>query len=152
MSVDIVKAQAPPRGDEDAPGTELERSDRDDEAGDRGHLTISDRVVEKVAARAVSEVDAATGTPRRVLGQTIGRPKADSRARTAAHVDGSLVTVNVSMSVEYPAPVREVAAEVRRRVTSRVGELTGLEVVEVDIDVPTFITAGSRREPERRVR
>lgn len=152
MSVDTVKRAAPPGEDADASGAGLERRGRDDELGERGHLTIADRVVEKVAAQAVSEVDAATGTPRRVLGQTIGRPKADSRARTSAHVDGGLVTVTVSMSVEYPAPVREVAAEVRRQVVSRVGQLTGLEVVEVDIDVPTFITPRSRREPERRVR
>lgn len=118
-------------------------------AGDRGRLTIADRVVEKVAAQAVAEVDRATGAPRRVLGQTLGRASEDTPARTSANVDGDIVTVTVSMSVTWPAPVRDVTAEVRRRVVQRVGELVGLQVAEVDIDVPTLLT---RRTPAPRVR
>jgi len=115
----------------------------------RGRLTIADRVVEKVAAQAVTEVDRATGAPRTVLGQALGRATEDSPARTSALVDGDLITVTVSMSVRWPAPVREVAAQVRRRVVERVQELTGLQVVEVDIDVPTLLT---KRNPTPRVR
>jgi uncharacterized alkaline shock family protein YloU len=118
-------------------------------AGVRGRLVINDRVVEKVAARAVSEVDLATGAPRTVFGQTLGRAREDSPARTAARVDGGLVTVTVSMSVAWPAPVREVAAQVRRRVVQRVEEIVGLRVAEVDIDVPTLLT---EHAPAPRVR
>ncbi len=115
----------------------------------RGRLTIADRVVEKVAAQAVTEVDRATGAPRTVLGQALGRATEDSPARTSALVDGDLVTVTVSMSVRWPAPVREVTAQVRRRVVERVEELTGLHVAEVDIDVPTLLT---KPNPTPRVR
>ncbi len=118
-------------------------------AAERGRLTIADRVVEKVAARAVAEVDRATGAPRTVLGQTVGRATEDTPARTSAQVDGDIVTVTVSMSVAWPAPVRDVTAEVRRRVVQRIGELVGLHVAEVDIDVPTLLT---RHTPVPRVR
>jgi len=54
-------------------------------------------------------------------------------------VDGPLATVDVSMAVHYPGRVREVADEVRRHVMSRVGELTGLDVPQVDVDVTALV-------------
>jgi uncharacterized alkaline shock family protein YloU len=54
------------------------------------------------------------------------------------------VSLKVSVSVEYPAPVRDVAAEVRERVARRVYELTGLKVTEIDITVPLFLTERPR--------
>lgn len=111
------------------------------EPAERGRLTIDDRVVEKVAARAVTEIDRATGAPRTLFGQSLGSVRADTPARTSARVDGDIVTVTVSMSVQWPAPIREVAAQLRHRVTDRVQAITGLTVAEVDIDVPTLLTA-----------
>ena len=124
-----------------------------DEPGERGSLTIADRVVEKVASQAVTEVDLATGTPRTVLGRTLlGRtpePDPERPARADAHVDGHLVTVSVTLAVQWPAPVREVAGEVRRHLTSRIEEITGLEVAQVDVDVTALVT---HRQPAARVR
>ena len=116
----------------------------------RGALTIADRVVEKVAGQAAIEVDHVTGVPRRVLGQTLGKVKADSHARASAKVDGSIVSVSISIAVEYPTPVRVVAAEVRRRVVEQVRALCGLQVVEVHVDVPHFYTEAATH-PARRV-
>ncbi len=138
---------APTRDRVEAPDDSVEPSLAD--PAQRGRLTIADRVVEKVAAQAVTEVDRATGAPRTVLGQTLGRASEDSPARTSAQVDGDLVTVTVSMSVSWPAPVRDVTAQVRRRVVDRVEELTGLHVADVDIDVPTLLT---KHNPTPRVR
>ena len=124
-----------------------------DEPGRRGSLTIADRVVEKVASQAVIEVDLATGTPRTVLGKTLlGRPPEpdpERPARADAHVDGRLVTVSVTLAVQWPAPVREVADEVRRHLTTRIEEITGLEVAQVDVDVTALVT---RRRSAARVR
>ena len=55
-------------------------------------------------------------------------------------IDGHLATVRVAMSVRYPAPIRQVTREVREHVMERVGELTGLDVRHVDIDIPALIT------------
>ena len=119
------------------------------EPGQRGSLRIADRVVEKVAARAVTEVDLATGAPRTLLGRRLSEPDPDAPARADARVDGNLVSVSVTLSVRWPAPVRQVAEQVRSHVTSRIGSLTGLEVAEVDVDVPSLLTG---RRPEPRVR
>ena len=112
-----------------------------DTLANRGRTTIADRVVEKIAARAVSEVDRASGAPRRLLGTSFGpatRPRADAR------VDGSTVSMRLSVSVEYPHSVRDVAAEVRERVARRVYGLTGLRVTGIDVTVPTFLTERPR--------
>lgn len=107
---------------------------------ERGRTRIADRVVEKIAARAVAEVDRATGTPRQILGVRLGGTAADTRARVVADVDGGVVTVSVAMAVRWPAPVREVSRQVRAHVTGRLEDLTGLRVAQVDIDVPTLLT------------
>jgi uncharacterized alkaline shock family protein YloU len=105
----------------------------------RGTTTIADRVVEKVAAQAVAEVDCATGATRRVLGVGVGTASRATPARVHAEVDGHLVMVRVSMSVVWPASVRAVTREVRSHICERVHTLTGLEVAEVDINVPTLL-------------
>lgn len=113
-------------------------------ASTRGSMTIADRVVEKIAAVAAGEVERASGIPRRLLGTTFGRPTASTRPRASAKVDVSTVSLKLSVSVEYPAPVRDVAAEVRERVARRIYELTGLKVTEIDITVPLFLTERPR--------
>jgi uncharacterized alkaline shock family protein YloU len=107
-------------------------------------LSIADRAVEKIAAVAAGEVDRASGAPRRLLGTTIGWPSTSARPRASAKVDDSTVSLKLFVSVEYPAPVRDVAAEVRERVARRVYQLTGLKVTEIDITVPMFLTERPR--------
>lgn len=129
-----------PAGSLDAsPGTPADTS------GTRGSMTIADRVVEKIAQVAAGEVERASGIPRGLLGTTFGRPTATTRPRASAKVDVSTVSLKLSVSVEYPAPVRDVAAEVRERVARRVYELTGLKVTEIDVTVPLFLTDRPRQ-------
>lgn len=115
-----------------------------DTAGTRGRTTIADRAVEKIAAMAAGEVERASGSPRRLLGTTFGRPNSSTRPRASAKVDETTVSLKLSVSVEYPSPVRDVAAEVRERVARRIYELTGLKVTEIDITVPSFLTERPR--------
>lgn len=119
------------------------------DVADRGRTRIADRVVEKIAARAVAEVDQATGVPRQVLGVRLGTTGPDTRARVDADIDGGVVTVRVSMAVRWPAPVRAVTRQVRGHVTERLQTLTGLRVEQVDIDVPTLLTATADDEDRR---
>lgn len=99
---------------------------------DRGRLTIADRVVERIAAAAAAEVDAATGAARRVLGVAVS--SAD-RPRVAARVHGQEATVEIDMSVSWPAPVRQVARRVREHVGERLVTLVGLRSARVDVHV-----------------
>jgi uncharacterized alkaline shock family protein YloU len=139
--VDADTGPTPPLPDEQ--GRHRLRED----AGDPGHTTVEDVVVEKIAARAAGEVDQVGGAANRVLGVTIGADGADRSPKVTARVDGSLVTLDVRLSVTYPAPVGKVTREVREHVIERLATLTGLTARQVDITVAALHapTAPQRR-------
>jgi hypothetical protein len=60
--------------------------------------------------------------------------------KASADVDGSLVNLDLSISVRWPASVPEVSSAVRENVQRRVRELTGLTVSEVSISVTALVT------------
>lgn len=116
---------------------------------ERGRTEISDRVLERIATRAVAEVDEIGGAAPRVLGMPLGRDTAGGAARVSAHADGRIAIVRMTLSVTYPAPIRQVAGRVREHVMTRVRELTGLDARQVDIDVASLVPPAERG---RRVR
>lgn len=113
----------------------------DSDPGGPGRTLIADRVVERIAAQAVAEVDRATGVARQLLGVALGSTDENTRARVSATVDGGIVSVRVVLAVTWPSPVRAVTRQVREHVTTRVQELTGLRVADVDVEVSELLTA-----------
>ncbi|HEY8453657.1 MAG: Asp23/Gls24 family envelope stress response protein [Micromonosporaceae bacterium] len=109
----------------------------------RGRTDIADRVLEKIAAHALTEVAGAGGVARRVLGVPVGRGAGGSAPRVDARTDGRLAMLRMTVSVGWPAPVRQVAQRVREHVIERVSRLTGLEVRQVDIDVEALVVPGT---------
>ena len=114
-----------------------------------GRITVADSVVAKLAARAALEVDDVGAAAPRLLGHEMSggglgklgvkRSELGALPSCEAEVDGQLAFIHLSMSVRYPAPVRRVAAEVREQLIKRVGAMTGLQVVEVEITVPALL-------------
>ncbi|MER5645716.1 Asp23/Gls24 family envelope stress response protein [Streptosporangium sp. NPDC002524] len=94
-------------------------------AEQRGRTDISDRVVSRIAARAAGEVARV-----REVGE---RGPLSFRGGTRATLDGELTTLRLDVTVEYPAPIREVAEEVRHHVARRVMALTGKDVGYIDV-------------------
>ncbi len=133
MSSNVTVNPARSPGEPDSP--DASGGGRDPQ-GSLGDLSIADKVVEKVVSQVIREVPRAAGVGRRVLGRPLGSVKPDESARVDADVDGGLVTLSASISVQYPQPIREVTAQVRRRVVDRVQEMLALEVVRFDVDVP----------------
>ncbi len=120
-----------------------------------GTISIADQVVTKIAATAAAENPDAGAAAARVAGRAVpgaGRmgvrgTDLDALPRTTVEVDGSKAFVHLEISVRWPASVPEVTGRVRRHVRDRVGELTGLQVEEVDIvvsDLATDITPPPR--------
>jgi uncharacterized alkaline shock family protein YloU len=118
----------------------------DDGAATRGRLEIADRVIEQIAAQAAAEVDRATGTPRRVLGVSVGSPT--DRPDVSARVDGPIAIVDVVMSVAWPAPVTKVTEQVRARIVQHLIDFAGVRAAQVDIQVTALVPEPSS---ERRV-
>lgn len=116
----------------------------DAERSARGSVTVAGRVVEKIATVAISDVEQASGVPRRLLGQSLERLGSSNRPRVNATITGSEVRLKLTVSVEYPAPVRSVAALVRQAVRDQVHLFTGLDVGRIDITVPTLVATCDR--------
>jgi len=123
--------------------------------GELGTISIADRVVTKIAARAAAENPDAGAATARVLGRAI--PGAghlgmrgtdlDALPKTTVEVDGSKAFITLEISVRWPAPVLEVTGQVRRHVREQVEAMTGLRVDEVHIvvsDLATDITPPPR--------
>lgn len=116
---------------------------------ERGHLTVADQVVEKVAGHAVTVVPGAAAAPRRVLGVNLGQARLQNTPSVTADVQDGVATVQATIAVRWPMSVAAVADEVRRRIRTEVTSQTGVEVAQIDIDVVSMTFPDS---PEPRVR
>jgi len=115
-----------------------------------GLISVRDSVVASIARRAAVEIPDAGAAAPRVLGRELRAPglghlgvretSLEGLPAATAHVDGATAFLGIALSVRYPAPVRRVAADVRERVSTRVEEMTGLTVAEVDITVSALVT------------
>lgn len=130
-----------------AVATSLSDPGLDDVSG-RGSLTIADRVVERVAGYAVTQVDRASAAPRRVLGVNVGDARPQEEASVRARVHGDIATVDASIAVAWPTSVRSVCEAVRRRIREDVDHITGVRVEQIDLDV---VSMSVPTAPRRRV-
>jgi uncharacterized alkaline shock family protein YloU len=104
-----------------------------------GKNTISDNVVSKVAgiaAREVPGVFALGGGASRALGAIRGAVGQDDLSQgIKVEVGETQAAVDITIVVEYPAPIQQVADAVRTQVTNAITNLVGLDVVEVNVAV-----------------
>jgi uncharacterized alkaline shock family protein YloU len=117
----------------------------------RGETIIAPAVVEKIAARAASEVDGVGGVLGTGLSRLLPWSVGDgSPTRASAEVGTETVTVDLTVNVLYPEPVARVTNGVRAQVTRRLSELCGLRATEVNISVPALVVPprGARRRVE----
>ncbi|NMR20079.1 Asp23/Gls24 family envelope stress response protein [Cellulomonas fimi] len=112
---------------------------------DRGTLTVSDRVVERVAGYAVTLVDSAAAAPRRILGVTLGEAEDDDEARVRAQVAGDTATVQATIAVGWPASIRQIAEQARQRIRDDVQRITDVRVDHIDINVVSLTVPGAHR-------
>jgi uncharacterized alkaline shock family protein YloU len=97
-----------------------------EDAGIRGQLEISPRVVERIAQIAALE---SRGVIRQEATFGRGLPKAK------AQLTGQQVRLDVEVAVEWGYPLADLAAEIRGRVGRTVAELTGLGIDAVSVDI-----------------
>jgi uncharacterized alkaline shock family protein YloU len=114
-----------------------------------GQTTLADRVVERIATQAVTEVADVGGATNRVLGETLGGSAEARSADVSATADDMTAQLRVRLSIAYPASVARTTKAVRAHLIQRLDELTGLAVTQVDITVTALYSTRSER---RRVR
>jgi uncharacterized alkaline shock family protein YloU len=108
---------------------------------DKGSTTIADVVVQKVAglaAREIRGVHALGGGATRALSALRDRiPGATASAGQGVSVEvgEKQAAVDLEIVVEYGVPIADLAKSVRTNVITAIEQITGLEVVEVNINV-----------------
>lgn len=112
-------------------------------AAERGALRIADRVVAKIAAQAAGEV--LSGAP----GAELVPREASAHASVSVRRDTA--RLRLTLELGYPTDIGAVCGTVRRHVTGRVEELTGMQVPEVAVEVERLHSAAARRKDEGRV-
>jgi uncharacterized alkaline shock family protein YloU len=105
------------------------------EPADRGATTIAQRTVERLAAHAIGELPDVGGAARRMFGVALAGEDLDNAAQVSAKILGARATLEVRISVVYPASVGATTEAVRAHLTRRVEEFTGITVRRVDITV-----------------
>lgn len=137
-----------------------ERRRRDVEGGgvlhsDMGKTAISDAVVAKIAGVAAREVtgvhDMGAGMSRTFgsLRERIGTSGPSATQGVAVEVGERQAAIDLDLVIEYGASIPEVAEGVRRNVIDRLEDMTGLDVVEVNIVVDDVALGEELSAPER---
>lgn len=108
----------------------------DGDPGARGTLTVKQRVVERLAARAAMETDGVQQF-RRGIDKLTGRefPKTD------VVVSGDHVRASVEIAVEWGRSLATTAAAVQTNVTEALSTMSGLTVDGVDVRVAVIVPA-----------
>lgn len=120
---------------------------------DEGRTSIADGVVAKIAGLAAREIDgvyqlvesgasgALSGLAQRVTGtDAVTRGVTVEVGQREAAVDLKMITI-------YGASIPDVAQAVRQNIITRVREMTGLMVKEVNIDVTDLYFPGEEQTP-----
>lgn len=130
---------------ESGSGTRLESGTP---GGARGTTTIADNVVSTIAGIAVRETEGvhSVGTgPSRALGAVKDKVSGsnDPGRGVKVEVGEKQTAIDVDIVVDYGIPILEAAHNIRTHVTDAVETMTGLQVVEININVTDVHVPGS---------
>ncbi len=120
---------------------------------ERGATTISDTVVTSIAGMAAQEVEGVhmggggSRTAGGVLGSITGSET--NTSGISVEVGRTEAAIDLKMGIEYDKNILQTVEEVRRRITDRVQEMTGLRIKELNATI-TDITF-PEKEKRRRI-
>ena len=106
------------------------------EGSDTGSIKISDDVVKIIAGIAAMEVEgvsAMSGGIADGIVEKLGRKNLSRGVK--AEVGEKDSKIEISVIIEYGKPIKEVASRIQARIKEAVESMTGLKVVEVNVNV-----------------
>jgi uncharacterized alkaline shock family protein YloU len=110
---------------------------------ERGTTTISDGVVSRIAGISAQEVDGVHmgGSASRTAGGLMGSVTgSESQTRGVSVEVGKMETaIDLKMGIEYGRNILQSVEEVRRRITDRVHNMTGLRVTELNVTIADIV-------------
>ncbi len=110
---------------------------------DRGVTTIKDTVVSRIAGMAAREVEGVHmgGSASRTTGgilESITGSEAQTRG-VSVEIGRTEAAIDLKMGIEYGKNILQTVDEVRRRITDRVQNMTGLKVVECNATITDIV-------------
>ncbi|MDT8911966.1 Asp23/Gls24 family envelope stress response protein [Amycolatopsis sp. PS_44_ISF1] len=140
-----------------AHSTEVEKATTGALVSKQGTTTIADNVVAKVAGLATREVsgvyDLGGGAARAfsALRERIPGASASVAQGVSVEVGEKQAAIDLQILVEYGVSIADLSRSVRKNVIGAVEQITGLEVVEVNINVSDVHIPGDDEGDEPRV-
>lgn len=134
---------------------EIENEDiliRDEQTG-LGSIKIADEVVRIIAGLAATEVQGVAGMSSGVVGgiaEMLGRKNMSKGVKV--EVGEREAAVDMFVVVEYGTRIPDVAAKIQENVKKAIENMTGLTVVEVNVNVQGVAFSHEAKEEDHRVK
>lgn len=105
-------------------------------------LTYSNGVIEKIVAMATREAPHVLGMKGNLMHFVQEQFGAENLTKgvSVEVTDDNRVVVNISVIIEYGAYAPDIFEEVKKRVTERLGAMTGLEVAGINLRIEDVLT------------
>ncbi|MCL6560102.1 MAG: Asp23/Gls24 family envelope stress response protein [Firmicutes bacterium] len=119
----------------------------------QGSIKISDDVVNIIAGLAATEVPGVAGMSGGIAGgiaEKLGRKNLSKGVK--AEVGEKEAAIDISVIVDYGAQIHEVASQIQSSVIKAVESMTGLKVLEVNVNVQGVSFGSENKEEEGRVK
>lgn len=101
-----------------------------------GEVKIADEVVAIIAGLAATEVEGVSSMAGNISNEVVGRLGVKNLSKgVKVEVNKEYVAVDLSLNVEYNVSIPEVSAKVQERVKNAIENMTGLNVIEVNVRV-----------------
>ena len=106
------------------------------ESAEAGEVRIADEVVAIIAGLAATEVEGVASMAGNITNELVGKlgMKNLSKGVKLTVIDHT-VTVQVSLNLEFGYSVPEVSRKVQEKVKTAIENMTGLEVLEVNVQI-----------------
>ncbi|KJS00703.1 MAG: alkaline-shock protein [Peptococcaceae bacterium BRH_c4a] len=125
---------------------------RDEQTG-LGSIRIADEVVRIIAGLAATEVQGVVGMSSGVVGgiaEMLGRKNMSKGVKV--EVGEKEAAVDMFVVVEYGTRIPDVAAKIQENVKKAIENMTGLTVVEVNVNVQGVAFSHEAKEEDHRVK
>ncbi len=131
---------------------EEEAYDEDEYEDTEDSLTYSNGVIEKIVAMATREVPHVLGMKGNLIHfvqETLGA-KDLTKGVSVEVTDDNRVVVNISVIIEYGCYAPAIFEDVKKRVTERLTEMTGLEIAGINLRIEDVVTLEAYNESKKR--
>lgn len=118
-----------------------------------GSIKISDEVVKIIAGLAATEVPGVSGMSGGLAGgiaEKLGRKNLSKGIK--AEVEEKETSIDVYVIVDYGAYIQEVASQIQTRVKNAVESMTGLKVIDINVNIQGVSFGPENKEEDGRVK